>query len=121
MENFFKSLVLGAGLILGSQFMAIPTAAAQDVYIETEYGGSRDIYVVTESIDTNGVDYASVTVKYIKDGRLTYTEHRKYSYVSAHGCWYKGSEEAKRDNLRPTRVWNVAEDKVLMYCLNYRQ
>ena len=119
MKKFFKSFALGAGLILSSQFMTIPTAAAQDVYIESESRG--DIYVVTESIYTNGIDYASVTVKYIQDGRLTYTEHRKYSYVSAHGCWYKGSEEAKRDNLRPTRVWNVAEDKVLMYCLNYRQ
>ncbi|MBR2773609.1 MAG: hypothetical protein IKD73_01305 [Selenomonadaceae bacterium] len=119
MEKFFKSLVLGAGLILGSQFMAIPTAAAQDVYIETEYGGSRDIYVVTESIDTNGIDYARVTVKYIKDGRLTYTEHRNYGRVN--GQWWVNSEEGKRDRIRATRVWNVAEDKVLIYCLNYRQ
>ena len=99
--------------------MAIPTVAAQDVYIETEYGGSRDIYVVTESIDTNGIDYARVTVKYIKDGRLTYTEHRNYG--RANGQWWVNSEEGKRDRLRATRVWNLAEDKVLIYCLNYRQ
>jgi len=122
MENFLKTFVLGVGLVLGIQFMAIPTAAAQDVYIESvtyPYGGG-DIYVVTESIDTNGIDYARVTVKYIKDGRLTYTEHRTYSYVREHGCWYKGSEEAKREKLRPTRVWEPAEDKILQYCLHYR-
>ncbi|MBQ3442537.1 MAG: hypothetical protein IJG33_04745 [Selenomonadaceae bacterium] len=118
MKKFFKSFALGAGLILSSQFMTIPTAAAQDVYIESESRG--DIYVVTESIYTNGIDYASVTVKYIQDGRLTYTEHRKYGKAS-NGMWWISSEEAKRENLRPTKVWNLAEDKVLMYCLNYRQ
>ena len=118
MKNFFQSLVLGAGLILASQFMAIPTAAAQDVYIKSESRG--DIYVVTESIDTNGIDYASVTVKYIQDGRLTYTEHRKYGKASD-GMWWISSEEAKRENLRAIRVWKPAEDKILQYCLHYRR
>ena len=115
MKKFLTSVVLGLALIFGG----FPTVAAQDVYIET-YSDGRDIYVVIESIDTNGRDYVNVTVKYIKNNRLDYTEHRKYGYVEAHGCWYKGSEEGKRNNLRPARVWNVAEDKVLMYCLTYR-
>ena len=110
----FLWIIFVAALIFGG----IQPAAAQDVYIKSESRG--DIYVVTESIDTNGVDYVNVTVKYIQNGRLTYTEHRNYGYVEAHGCWYYGSEEAKRDKLRPARVWNVAEDKVLMYCLTYR-
>ena len=98
--------------------MAIPTAAAQDVYIESEYGSGRDIYVVTESIDTNGVDYVHVTLKYIKNARLTYTEHRIYGKASD-GMWWLTSEEAKRDNLRATRVWEPNKDKILQYCLSY--
>ena len=115
MKKFLATTIFVAALIFGG----IQPAAAQDVYIKT-YSDGRDIYVVTESIDTNGRDYANVTVKYIQNGRLTFTEHRNYGYVEDHGCWYKGSEEAKRNKVRPARVWNVAEDKVLMYCLTYR-
>ena len=121
MKNFLKSLIFGVGLVLGSQFVALPTVAAQDVYIETTtYPHDGDIYVVTESIETNGVDYVNVTIKCIKNGRLTYTEHRKYFYAEGENRWWVSSEEAKRDKLRPTRVWNPATDKVLMYCLTHR-
>ncbi|MBQ6297447.1 MAG: hypothetical protein IJK81_07115 [Selenomonadaceae bacterium] len=116
MQKFLKSLVVGSGLIIGSQFMAIPTVAAQDVYIQSDSG--RDIYIVTESIDTNGVDYVHVTLKYIKNARLTYTEHRIYGKASD-GMWWLSSEEAKRDNLRATRVWEPNKDKILQYCLSY--
>ena len=121
MKNFFKSLVLGLGIVLASQFMAITTVAAQDVYIESvtyPYGGG-DIYVVTESIDTNYDNYVNVTLKYIKSGRLTYTEHRKYGKASD-GMWWVNSEEGKRDRLRATRVWEPEKDKILQYCLHYR-
>ena len=118
MKNFIKPFILGVGLVLGSQFTAIPTVAAQDVYVMTEYSGARDIYVVTESIDTNRVDYVNVTLKYLKNGRLDYTEHRIYG--KAGGTWWLTGEEAKRDKLRPTRVWEPAEDNVLQYCLHYR-
>lgn len=121
MKKFLKSFVLGVGLVLGSQFMEIPTGAAQDVYIESvtyPYGGGN-IYVVTESIDTNYDNYVNVTLKYIKGGRLTYTEHRKYGKASD-GMWWISSEESKRENLRATRVWKPEEDKILQYCLHYR-
>ena len=120
MKNFPKPFILGVGLVLGSQFMSVPTVAAQDVYIESvtyPYGGG-DIYIVTESIDTNGVDKVNVTLKYIKNGQLTYTEHRIYG--KAGGTWWLSSEEAQRDKLRPTRVWEPAKDKILQYCLHYR-
>ena len=117
MKKFFKSLVFGAGLILGSQFMAIPTVAAQDVYIQFDSG--CDIYIVTESIDTNGIDYVNVTLKYIKNGRLVETEHRNYGRAN-NGQWWKNSEEGKRDGLRATRVWEPEKEKILVYCLNYR-
>ena len=116
MKKFFASIIFGLTLIFGG----LPTVAAQDVYIESEYGGGRDIYVVTESIDKNGRDYVNVTLKFLRGNSLVDIEHRKYAYVEAHGMWYKNSEEGIRNKLRPAKVWNIAEDKVLMYCLTYR-
>ena len=115
MKKFFVAIIFGLTLIFGG----LSTVAAQDVYIETEYSGGRDIYVVTESIDTNGVDYVHVTLKFIKDGRLTYTEHRNYG--KANGQWWVNSEEGKRDGLRATRVWEPEKEKILQYCLHYRR
>ena len=112
MKKFFAAIIFGLTLI----FSGLSTVAAQDVFIKSDSG--RDIYIVTESIDTNGNDYVNVTLKFIKNGRLTYTEHRNYGKVN--GQWWTNSEEGKRDGLRSTRVWEPESDKVLMYCLNYR-
>ena len=113
-KKFFASIIFALTLIFGR----LPTVAAQDVYIESEYGGGRDIYVVTESIDTNGVDYVHVTLKFLRGNALVYVEHRNYGKIN--GQWWKNSEEGKRDGLRATRVWKLSDDKVLQYCLAYR-
>ena len=114
MKKFLAATILVAALIFGG----IQTTFAQDVYIQSDSRG--DIYIVTESIDTNGVDYVNVTLKFIQNGRLAETEHRQYAYVDGEGHWWVSSEEAQRDKLRPIRVWNPATDKVLMFCLNHR-
>ena len=117
MKKFFASIIFALTLIFGG----LPTVAAQDVYIESEYGGGRDIYVVTESIDTNGVDYVHVTLKFLQGNSLVYVEHRNYAYVKEHGMWYKNSEEGIRNKLRPAKVWEPDKEKILMYCLNYQR
>ena len=88
MKKFLAATIFVAVLIFGG----IQPAFAQDVYIET-YDG-RDIYVVTESIDTNGVDYVNVTLKFIQNGRLTRTEHRQLTSTAK----VTGGSVAKRLN-----------------------
>lgn len=114
-KNFFATITFALTLSFGG----LSNVAAQDVYIESEYGGGRDVYVVTESIDTNGVDYVHVTLKFLRGNSLIYVEHRKYGKTSD-GMWWFSSEESKRENLRATRVWKPKEDKILQYCLHYR-
>ena len=113
-KKSFVTIIFALTLIFGR----LPTVAAQDVYIESEYGDGCDIYVVTESIDTNGVDYLHVKLKFLRGNSLVYVEHRNYCKVN--GQWWKNSEEGKRDGLRATRVWKLSDDKVLQYCLAYR-
>ena len=120
MKKFLTSIVLGAGIVFGSLFATIPMASAQDVYIKTSVDGRYNIYVVTESIDTNGVDYVNVTVKYVKDSKLVHTNH--VNYVKKNGnTWQVSSVEGRKGGARATNIYNPAEDKILWYCLHYRR
>ena len=95
------------------------TVFAKDVYIAS-YEGGGDVYIVTETIDTNQSNTVRVTLKFIENGNLNKIEHRIYGRAQD-GMWWLSSEEGKRNGLRPTRVWEPAKDKILQYCLSYRR
>ena len=119
MKKFLASIILCASIVFSSQFAAIPTASAQDVYIKTSVDGRYDIYIVTESIDTNGIDYVNVTTKYVQNGKLVNTNHVNYVKKNS-STWQVSSVEGRRSGARPSNIYNPADDKILWYCLHYR-
>ena len=112
MKKFFSVMLLALAII----FVGNNSASAKDVYIESSSG--RDIYVVAESIDKSEPDTVKVTLKYVKNSYLDEVEHLIY-FKPPGDMWWVNSEEAKRDGLRATRVWEPEKDKVLQYCLHY--
>ena len=114
LKNFLSVILLAVAML----FVGSNPVSAKDVYIESDYGGRRDIYIVTESINKREANTVKVTLKFIKNGKLDYTEHRIYAKPEG-DMWWMSSEEANREGLRPTRVWEPQEDKILQYCLRY--
>ena len=122
MKKFLTSFVFVAGIFL----VTISSAAAQDVYVKSYTNPDEDIYVVTESIDTNGVDYVNVTVKSVRNGKLYFVSHLNYVYVEYRngiwqGYWEMSSVEGRRDGVKSVKIWKPYEDETLWFCLNYRR
>ena len=100
-----------------AMFVAIPAEEcfAADVCVGYDNYGGWDIYVVSESIDTNGVSYVNVTVKKTKNGNQVEISHERYGRTDD-GTWYVNSEEGIAEGVRATRT-DPNEDAVLRYCL----
>lgn len=117
MKRFFLGVVFLATMVF-CQIGASSQASAQDVWVSREYGGVN-CYVVTDTIDSDGRSYVNVTTKSVRNGRLVSLDERVYRYVPSQRMWWMSTEAAKRQNLRPTRVWDGESDPILGYCLRY--
>ena len=90
---------------------------ASDIWLTKQ--GNTDIYIITETIDSDGSTYAKATTKNVLNGRLIGIDKRIYAYVDAHKMWWYNTEEGKKNNLKPTRVWDGVNDPILGYILTH--
>lgn len=118
MKRVLTISLLVFGLIFASSYIAnTPSAHAQDVWVVQRTAG--DIYVVTETIDSDGSTYVNVTTKTVKNGRLVNIDECMYGYVEDHQMWWMNTKSGRKNNQRAIRIWDGEKDPVLGFCLNY--
>ena len=78
-----------------------------------------EVYVLNETIDSDGRTYVTVAVKKVDNSGISTYEELSYFYVEPHQAWYYNSFDGLAKGLRAARIWEGENDPILGYCLKY--
>lgn len=100
--------------MLGYMFANIKHAMAQDVYIGNDKG--CEVYIVTDTIQSDGGTMANVSTKYVKNGKFVRMENWYFQLMNG---WIYQTQIMFEKGVTSIVDWNGISGKILEYCLSY--
>ena len=118
----WKKILAGITLLLaigvGGQVMLPSEASAQDVWVYTvrdsQYERGYQIFVMTETIQSNGNNWVHVSTKNVRNGRLVERVDWRFNRM---GDEWRYATGKMRGN--DSRVYGGSTEAILNYCLAY--
>ena len=118
----WKRILAGIAFLLavsaGGQMMLPSEASAQDVWVYTVHDSSYEqgyqVFVMTETIQSNGNNWVHVSTKNVRNGRLVERVDWRFNRMGDEWRYATGN---MRGN--DSRVYGGSAETVLNYCLAY--
>ena len=117
-KKLCSAILLACSIALGGQMFTASHASAQDVWVcsvaNSSYERGYEVFIMTETIQSDGSTWAKATTKKVRNGQLLKTI--RWTFDGVTGMWRY--ETSTMDGTHTTRVIEGSmPDKILRYCL----